>query len=1613
MSAQTLDKSSVLIDKVIELIHNKLSKSQAKQVELFTRHFYGSVGAEDLANRLPSDLYASILSLWNFIQTPGKNGVKLRVLNPDFEKHGWQSKHTVIELLNDDMPFLVDSVRMELNRLGITTHFIIHLPLVLEREKTGRISSVKRADSSNRKKIETPMYIEVDRQTDESMLKTITKQLKTVLGDVRTVVSDWEPMKKKLGDVIKELSSSKAPMNEDERNESISFLKWISNNHFTLMGYSVYGINAVDGGYELVTNAQNSLGLQKKSKREKRKLSSLPLGAQRLALDNTSPLIITKTSTRSTVHRPAYVDYIGVKRFDENGKVIGEHRFLGLYTADAYNISSKEIPVLRKKLNWVIEESGLTPQSHDIKALGNILETYPRDELFQVTSQELLETSIGILHMQERPVIKLFIRRDPYGRFFSCMVYVPREQYITKLRIKMMAILKEYLNGCGEVLFTTHFSESIHARTHYIVNVENSESIAYDIKVIERELREASRSWNDNLYDALKSEFGEDEGSDIGQKYAEAFLPGYMAESTPLTAVLDIKHMESLSDKHPLSMILYRPQEDLTGHLKFKLYHRNKPAVLSDVLPMLENMGLSVMEETPYRISPNDGVTRWILDFNMHPKSKDVFDLEVIKNKFQDAFYRVWTGQAENDGFNSLILTTGLNWREVSILRTIAKYLWQIGFTFSQFYIESTFSSHPTIARMLAGLFKLKFCPETSNIDEFDKAVNSINTALTTVSNIDEDRIINRYVEVIKAIVRTNFYQVDSSGNSKPQLSFKLEPTKITGVPEPVPAYEIFVYSPRFEGVHLRSGTVARGGLRWSDRREDFRTEILGLVKAQQVKNAVIVPVGSKGGFVCKMLPENADREAIFTEGQACYRGFIRGMLDITDNIVEGEIEPPKSVIRYDTDDPYLVVAADKGTATFSDIANAISEEYNFWLADAFASGGSQGYDHKKMGITAKGAWESVKRHFREMGIDCQKEEFTCLAIGDMGGDVFGNGMLLSKHTRLVGAFNHLHILIDPTPDAMSSYEERERLFNMPRSSWSDYERGLISEGGGIFDRKAKLIKLSPQIKKLINSNEESMAPNQLIKSLLKSEYDLLWNGGIGTYVKAKKENDSEVGDKTNDPLRVNGEDLRCKIVGEGGNLGLTQLGRIEYNLNGGRSNTDFIDNVGGVDCSDHEVNIKILLNGIVASGDMTMKQRNRLLQTMTDEVGKMVLNDNYAQIQSISIIEKRSHKMIKELMRFIHTLERSSRLNRELEFLPSDEELIERVSQGRGLSRAELCVLTAYGKMSLKDELNTPEITENPYFNSIIINYFPKPLHKEFLTEMESHRLGAQIIATQLANDMVNFMGCNFALRMHDETGATYADIAVCFTLSREIFQIDQLWHQIESLDNKISSDIQIDAMFQTQRMIRRATRWFLRHRNKDIEIKSTILYFSKDVQLLQKNVSKILESQEAREISKEVKALMDNGMPESLAKRVAYLSTMFSALDIVELTKTTKLPVALVAEVYYKLGANLQLHWFLEQITKQPVDNHWQAFARSAFREELDWQQRGLALVVLESTPKYNTADEKLAAWIEEDELLIRRWMLMVADFRATSLHEFAKFSVALRELLILVQSCIRTSL
>ena len=1609
---------SVLLNNVAKLIQKKVSPASVKLVEQFTNLLYSNIASTDLDDRNESDTYGATLSLWSSLNEHKDDTPIIHVFNPTVSLHGWKSNHSIIEVIVKDMPFLVDSIRIALKRLGLSPHLMLNAPLKVLKNKNNEIIQLAPAveDSFKATSIDTVFFIEIDRQTSKVELETIKNELLSVVEDISLTVSDWQPMLKRLNRVIADTKKSKLPGTKQDKDDTVNFLSWLGQNNFTLMGYRSYKVEAVKGDVELIADVSSSLGLMKNSNSDvKRYLSSLSESGREISMGS-NHLILTKTNSSSRVHRPVQLDYIGIKRFDEKGKVIGEDRFIGLFGSAFYTNSVQDLPFLGTKVKSVCASSGFAQGSHDFKSLINILETYPRDEVLQSSVSELRNNAMGILRMQERDYTGIFIRRDAFDRFYSCMVYVPRERYNTKLRIETQKLLQETFGSKEEVEFTTFFSESVQARTHYLVKVKETKA-DINVKEIERNLNEAAKNWEDKLVNALNGSVGESKAKSLIKKYA-AFPQAYKDDVLPGSAIVDIANLESLSETNDLGMLFYQPVEEKADSrfVKLKLFHKGEPIHLSDILPMLENFGLRVIGESPHAIRSSDGETYWILDFSMLLTGDNAFDIYTVNTLFQDAFSKVWHGDLEDDGFNRLVLGAGLRGRSVSILRSFAKYERQIGGRFSQNYIENTFARYPEMAELLINLFILKFDPantmsHAAKLKAQTILQQQIEAKLDDVSNLDDDRIVRRFVEMIEATIRTNYFQTYENGNDKPYISFKLLPSQISEVPQPVPAYEIFVYSPQVEGVHLRGGKVARGGLRWSDRPEDFRTEVLGLVKAQQVKNTVIVPVGAKGGFVCKQLP-NGNRAEIFEEGKACYRTFIRALLDITDNIVDGEVIPPENVVRLDEDDAYLVVAADKGTATFSDIANAISEEYNFWLGDAFASGGSVGYDHKAMGITAKGAWESVKRHFREMDIDCQSTDFTCIGIGDMAGDVFGNGMLLSKHICLQAAFNHMHIFIDPTPNSAQTYKERERLFNTPGCSWEDYNKDLISEGGAIFSRNVKSIKLTPQIKKMLGTAKQSMAPNELIQAILMMKVDLLWNGGIGTYVKGAKESHLDVGDRANDSLRVNASQVRAKIIGEGGNLGLTQLGRIEFAAHGGRINTDAIDNAGGVDCSDNEVNIKILLNGLVKAGDLTTKQRNQLLYDMTDEVGDLVIEDCYRQTHSLSITEMLSANQLKEQSRFIQEMERSGKLDRALEFIPDDEEINDRLAQGLGLTRPELSVLLAYSKMVLKEDLVHPEITDNAYYDKLLFSAFPQQLRTKFKAQMQQHPLRAEIIATKLANKIGNDMGFNFVHRMQEETGASVTEIANCYQLASSVFELEDMWQKIEVLNNKIPTLTQTEMLYQYRRTVRRATRWFLRHYNKDKTIQQSIDMYSATFKEMSKNLNKFMTEEDIQQVNANAEKLLKKGVPKEITTRIAQLSTIFSAMDIAEICEQEDRKVIHVASLYYKLGSKLELHWFLGQITNQPVSNHWQALARASFREELDWQQRSLTSVILrcDNSNKIECIDEMIDSWIEANKSPLGRWSQILAEFKAGHTHEFAKFSVALRELMLLSLNCQR---
>ncbi|HEX5613059.1 MAG TPA: NAD-glutamate dehydrogenase, partial [Burkholderiales bacterium] len=1281
------------------------------------------------------------------------------------------------------------------NRLGLTLHLMIHPVLRVRRDDTGNLIELN-ADAEKGGRLESFIHIEVDRRTDRETLQQLQDGIIRVLGDVRLAVEDWPKMRERMAVASAAAEALLPPPGDPAQvREEIEFLRWLNDGHFTFLGSRTYDLVREGGEDALRIVPGSGLGILRASSRTvSSAFASLPPEARARAREK-HLLLLTKANARSTVHRPGYLDYVGVKRFDAAGEVVGETRFLGLYTSTAYRANPSDIPLLHNKVERVLERAGVLPGSHSHKNLKDVLESYPRDELIQMPLEELYEHAMGIFRLGERQRTRLFVRRDFYGRFVSCLIYVPRESYNTELRIRVQEMLKQAFRGVATE-FTVHLSESVLARIHLVVRTSPDSVPAYDVGELEARIVRATRRWEDDLAQALRERFGEERGNQLLRRFAGAFPPGYRDDHAPLAAVYDVELIARLDSPAQLGMNLYVPAEAPPGTLRFRIYHVGDPVPLSESLPMLEHMGVRVMEERPYRLEQEGRAPIWIADFALAYAADPELSLDSVRELFQQTFEGMWNGTIEADDFNRLVLRARLSAREILVLRAYAKYLRQTGFNLSEAYVQAALAAQPAIARLLVELFQRRFDPAPVADRGLRCAEISarIEIALDAVSSLDEDRILRQYLALIQASLRTNYFQRAADGSPKPYLSIKFDPAKVPGLPEPRPKFEVFVCSPRMEGVHLRGGKVARGGIRWSDRMEDFRTEILGLMKAQMVKNVVIVPVGSKGGFVVKRPPAGGDREALAKEGVACYATLLRGLLDLTDNLVGGKVVPQPHLVRHDGDDPYLVVAADKGTATFSDIANAVSREYGFWLDDAFASGGSAGYDHKKMGITARGAWESVKRHFRALGIDTQTTDFTVAGVGDMSGDVFGNGMLLSKHIRLVAAFDHRHVFLDPAPDAATSFAERERLFRLPRSSWADYDAKRISKGGGVWSRSAKSVPLSPEARAALGIQAEALTPNELISAILRAPVDLLYNGGIGTYVKSSRESNAEVGDRANDAIRVNGAQLRCKVVAEGGNLGFTQRGRIEYALAGGRIHTDAIDNSAGVDCSDHEVNIKILLGAVMHDGEMTEKQRNKLLADMTDEVAALVLRDNTFQTQSLAIAGAMAPGLLDAQERFLRSLERSGRLNRALEFLPSDEEIAERRAAKRGLTSPEAAVLLAYSKIALYDELIASDVPEEPTIATAIERYFPQPLREPYRKYIAAHPLRREIIATHVTNSMVNRVGSTFVHRMREETGASSADVVRAYMIAREVFGMVELWRAIEALDSRVPERVQTE---------------------------------------------------------------------------------------------------------------------------------------------------------------------------------------------------------------------------
>ncbi len=1589
----------------------KLPASELAGFLTFIESYFSRFPLDELAGRYLGDVFGGAYQWWRYIQVYDGQRPKVSLVNPKLDAEGWVCPHTVLVVHQTDMPFLVDSIRIELNRRNIAIHAIKSTVLNVQRDSQHQLMAILNANDVTGNK-EAFVYLEINLLTLKSELEDITQSLQSVLAELSRVVSDFPLMLQAVVAAEENLNNATKSAAVANVGESREFLAWLRDNNFTFLGSSEYEFGENNGKKFLREKVEKRLGLfaHKGGEANYADADNLNPGMARFHL---APQVLTfsKSAVRARIHRQAYSDYVVVKQFNESGDVIGEIRFLGLYTSNVYTMVPSKIPVIRNKVNKVFERSGLNAKSHDGKSLQQILTTFPRDELFLSNSSELYETVTAIAQINERYMVRLFMRKDLFGKFVSCLVYVPRDVFTTQMRLRIQDIIGSNINST-EIEFNTYFSESILARVHLVFKVDPKLPLEFNQEKLERQIREISRSWEDHLQNSLTESLGEEKAVRLLHEYRDAFSSSYKEHFEARTAVHDIASMGELITPDDIAMSFYQPVGVEANVVRFKVFRKSKTIELSDAIPLLENLGLRVISENPYAINrKSDGVI-WLHDFQLSYNLPGIIDVIRVKDVFQEAFSAAWHKQTVNDSFNKLVLSAELNWREVFVLRAYAGYMHQTLFNFAQHYIADALVNHRNIAQLLIKLFNLKFNPELSvgenaRVFEINQLRESINGQLNAVENLNEDRILRRFLVLIDGSLRTNYFQQAEDGNEKNYLSIKLNTRSIPEVPEPRPLYEIYVYSLRVEGVHLRGGKVARGGLRWSDRLQDYRTEVLGLVKAQQVKNAVIVPNGAKGGFVCKQPPLAGGREAVQQEAIACYKVFIRGLLDLTDNLVDGKLVPPKNVVRYDDDDPYLVVAADKGTATFSDIANSISAEYNHWLGDAFASGGSQGYDHKGMGITARGAWISVMRHFREKNINIQDEDFTVVGIGDMAGDVFGNGMLLSEHICLQAAFNHMHIFIDPTPDSAKSVGERKRLFNTPKTTWADYDKSLISNGGGIFNRDAKAISISPEMKKAFGIYEDSLAPNELISALLKAPVDLIWNGGIGTYVKSSSETHAEVGDKANDSLRVNGNELRCKVFGEGGNLGMTQRGRIEYALNGGACNTDFIDNAGGVDCSDHEVNVKILLNEVVSNGDLTPKQRNQLLATMTDNVANLVLKNNYRQTQAISVAEVESLARGAEYRRFMSTLENQKRLNRKLEFLPSDDVLLERQSHSLALTRPELAILISYAKAVLKEDLAAENIADDNYIAKAIEGAFPTRIASEYFAPLYNHRLKREIVATQIANDMVNNMGISFAQRLMESTGATVGEVAKAYITARDVYQMENFISDLKSLDYKIPTKIQYELMINMMRRVRRATRWFLRNRRSNINPAAEVEFFAPAVSMISEQLPTLLLGGQLEELQGQYQRLQESGVPQDIIIRATSASYLFSGLSVAEASRRSNRAMNEVTELYFGISEALSLPWFANQIAHLKVETFWQAMARETYMDDLESQLRSLTISLIKFSTEKSGVAVLLDRWSTQQAVLIHRWKQMVNELQAASSTDFSVFSVALRELLDLAQA------
>ncbi|HZP10796.1 MAG TPA: NAD-glutamate dehydrogenase [Nevskiaceae bacterium] len=1564
----------------------------------FQRLYYEMASPDTLRLRQPAELAATAKAHFDLASKRPGDEILLKVRKPAEGALGLACVQTVAP----DMPFLVDTLTMALRAAGTSIDWSVHPVLALKRDAKGVLVDVAglgaAAATTKDSYPESLMNFEFDPLTTPAAYDELEKNLRQVLGDLATVVADYQPMRSRVDATAKALTQVKSDV-ADEAKEASELLRWLDAEHFTFLGYVECLVENV-GGQPRIGPPGDGLGLFRAGGRYD---PTFELMAPQEELDkyagSSRVVVVTKSNIRSPIHHAEYMDVISIKLPGEDGQTRAIRRFVGLFSSEVYTERVDEIPLVRRKVADVFKQSRLPEHSHSGKNLKEILQGLPRDELFQSSEDELFRACMGIRALRDRQQLRLFMRRDRYGRFYSCMVYLPRERYTRELRDRIAA---ELVAACGGLAseHNTDFLRGGFARIHVLVRTPPGTTISASTEEVEQRLISATRTWRDKLREVLTGEKG---GAEIARRFAEGFPTSYTEHVAPADAAADLAYLAQLSEKQTLLPRLLvegdATQASVTG---LKLYARGKPIALSDVLPTLENFGLRIASQEPTEIRPPQGDPLYIQHFQVKSSAASGLPAESQKKFFEAAFLKAWTGEIENDGLNRLVLAAGLDWRQVSCVRLMARYLVQTGLPYSQAYMEQLLAEHAHIARLLVRLFEARFDPSIDDKKRKSDAIKiaqELDAALDKVATLDGDRVLRAFLSVVRAGLRTNYYQRRPDGSPKPCISLKLDPKQVPELPAPLPMFEIFVYAPEVEGVHLRGGKVARGGLRWSDRRQDFRTEVLGLMKAQMVKNTVIVPVGAKGGFVVKKPVDPSIREAWLNQGIECYKTFVRGLLDLTDNRVGDAVVPPKDVVRYDEDDPYLVVAADKGTATFSDIANGLSAEYSFWLGDAFASGGSAGYDHKKMGITAKGAWESVKRHFRELGKNIQEQEFSVVGIGDMSGDVFGNGMLLSHKIKLVAAFDHRHIFLDPNPDLETSFKERERMFALPRSSWADYNASLISQGGGVFPRSAKSIKLSEEIRKALDISAATVTPQELMKSILKAPVDLLWNGGIGTYVKSHLQSHQEVGDRANDAIRVNGKDLRCAVVGEGGNLGCTQLGRIEYALRGGKINTDAIDNSGGVHSSDREVNIKIPLNRLLAEGKLTRADRDPLLVSMTDDVARAVLRDNYIQSAAISLLEQNAPARLDEQANLIRTLEREGRLNRAVEFLPDDEVLKERKTQGRGLTRPEFAVLLAYSKMALFDAVLNSQVPDDPFFARDLLGYFPPKLVERYRPDLENHRLRREIISTVLGNAVVNRMGVSFAHRLAEDVGVEIAEVIKAYATAHEIFDGDQFWQSVEALDNKVPAQVQYRLFEGAIGLMKHITSWLISSGLSRKPVGEIVQRYDRPVTDIEMLLPNALPPSYREDWDRIVANMKQQGVPENYAQRLANTKALGSALDIAQLAEESKVSLEDATAVYFQVGERFQMLWLLTAIVNLKAQSKWHALARANLRDDCYRIHRRLAERVLRH--KGESATERIDKWIKANESRVKFALQRLKELQTSTVLDFMTLAVGVREL------------